>query len=308
MNIQSPSGTPLGERPNNGGAPLTPPASDGSVTPPPLSSPPLASSAMSEMFPQSPKGTPRAATPKEEPSPNKRSPRHSRRRRSTSRAGSRTRNEILESMPPNSSAAVYRNLLALEQSIRTQYLEMVQKRRKNLTFFVILCMAMAYFSYAVFVEPSIYGLFSFLQRVGFISTLITVGLFLLTGLYNQTFVEYPRFLGSANKGLRSFNVKVVRVKSTWKEALIRAIWAPGYTSRPGRLVKIVLSTRAFSSETIEGWEIYRQEYWEREHDRMIRRHRTPAKDQHSQQAPTHGHRRRPTHLRNETEKPLTAAS
>lgn len=214
-------------------------------------------------------------------------------------------------MPPNSSAAVYRNLLALEQSIRTQYLEMVQKRRKNLTFFVILCMAMAYFSYTVFVEPSIYGLFSFLQRVGFISTLITVGLFLLTGLYSQTFVEYPRFLGSTNKGLRSFNVKVVRVKSTWKEALIRAIWAPGYTSRPGRLVKVVLSTRAFSSETIEGWEIYRQEYWEREHDRMMRRHRAPAaKDPHSQHASTTtlGHRRRPTHLRNETEKPLTAAS
>jgi hypothetical protein len=48
------------------------------------------------------------------------------------------------------------------------------------------------------------------------------------------------------------------------------LWNPSYTSSPGRLIKIVFNTRVFSAETIEGWEIYRQEYWDRVIERMKR--------------------------------------
>ncbi|KAA8914576.1 hypothetical protein TRICI_002864 [Trichomonascus ciferrii] len=99
-----------------------------------------------------------------------------------------------------------------------------------------------------------------------------MGLFYLTGLYSKTFVEYPRFIHSTNRGLRGFNIKLVKLQKSWRERLVGLCWDPSYSDRPGRLVKIVLSTRMFTPETIEGWEIYRQEYWERELDRAVKRH------------------------------------
>ncbi|CAN6674607.1 sporulation-specific protein Spo7p [Trichomonascus vanleenenianus] len=189
---------------------------------------------------------------------------------------SRSRNELLETLPARSPAQIFRNLLALEQSLRIQYTEVAQSRRKHLLFFCVLLTAIAYFHYSVFFSPSIYRLFSFLNKVGLVTTVIIMGLFYLTGLYHKTFVDYPRFLHTTNKGLRPFNVKLVRVHRTWRESLIALIWDPAYSCREGGLVKIVLSPRSFSTETIEGWEIYRQEYWEREYNRRLRRKLNPA--------------------------------
>lgn len=190
---------------------------------------------------------------------------------SSSRPQSRGRNE-LEVLPPNSSAQVFRNLLVLEESLREQYRELAQSRRKHVVFFMCLLAGLTYFCYAVFVQPSIYGLFSFLQRVGLLASAITLGLFYLTGLYSKTFVEYPRFIHSTNRGLRALNVKLVKLHKSWRERIIGLCWDPGHCDRPGRLVKIVLSTRSFTPETIEGWEIYRHEYWERELGRAVKRH------------------------------------
>lgn len=196
------------------------------------------------------------------------------RRPSTPRGGSRppsrTRNE-LDSLPPYSSAQVFRNLLVLEESLRIQYKDLSLSRRKHIIFFSFLLTAMLYFLYAVFLSPSIYRLFSFLQRVGFLASTITMGLFYLTGLYTKTFVEYPRFIYSTNKGLRPYNLKLVKTPKNWKERFIGLFWDPSYMAQPGRLIKVVLSTRVFTPETIEGWEIYRQEYWERELERVIKR-------------------------------------
>jgi hypothetical protein len=197
--------------------------------------------------------------------------RRSRRSSSASRPQSRGRNEI-DMLPPNSSAQVFRNLLILEESLREQYKELSLSRRKHVVFFMCLLSGLVYFFYAVFIQPSIYGLFSFLQRVGFLASAITMGLFYLTGLYSKTFVEYPRFIYSTNKGLRAFNIKLVKLQKSWRERIIGLCWDPSYSDRPGKLVKIVLSTRMFTPETIEGWEIYRQEYWERELDRAVKRH------------------------------------
>jgi Spo7-like protein len=164
----------------------------------------------------------------------------------------------------------FRNLLIMEQSLRQQYVAMAVSRRKHVLFFSFLILSSLYFGYAMFINPSIYRLVNFFDQLMFMASIVILGLFYLTGLYTKAFVYSPRFIHNANKGLRPFNVKLVRVPRTWKEYTISLLWDPRYASAQGRLVKLILSARAFNPEIVEGWEIYRNEYWERENIRKRR--------------------------------------
>lgn len=136
----------------------------------------------------------------------------------------------------------------------------------------------------------------FAIHLAFIS--ITVVLFHISGQYKRTIVIPRRFFTSTNKGIRQFNVKLVKVQSTWDEkytdsvrfvsrtiaygniyCLKRFVWLKDDNTivkfwksvtiqsqpRIGAVdVKLVLNPRAFSAEIREGWEIYRDEFWARE--------------------------------------------
>ena len=126
----------------------------------------------------------------------------------------------------------------------------------------------------------------------------TLVLFRLSGQYKRTIIIPRRFFVSANKGLRQFNVKLVKVGSMWDERvadLIRYMsrkiaycnlyfltnllrlaeqntivifWRSVALRSQPRIgavdVKLILIPRAFSAEVQEGWEIYRDEFWARE--------------------------------------------
>lgn len=166
---------------------------------------------------------------------------------------------------------IFSTLMIMEESLRRQYVELAVSRRRHVLFFFGLVIAAVYYSYAVFVAPSMYWVLNVVDRLLVFTCYITLGLFYLTGLYRRAFVVAPRFVSDANKGLRLFNVKLVRVPPTWGEAIIRATWSPVYARRPEDIVKLVLSTRAFSADTIEAWEVYRQEYFDKERERAQRR-------------------------------------
>ncbi|CCD26439.1 Nem1-Spo7 phosphatase regulatory subunit SPO7 NDAI_0H02650 [Naumovozyma dairenensis CBS 421] len=209
----------------------------------------------------------------------------------------------------SSASKIFRNLLILEDDLRRQ--AGIAKRLKwQFTMFFSGLIGVAGFAiYELFFD---YGSFNghsntdksmsrlyriFLQfTVCFIA--ITLVLFHLSGQYKRTIVIPRRFFVSSNKGLRQFNVKLVKVNSSmdekytdfvryisrkvahcnlflfrtilrfseqstivhfWKSVTIRS------QPRIGAIdVKLIINPRFCSAEVREGWEIYRDEFWARE--------------------------------------------
>lgn len=173
--------------------------------------------------------------------------------------------EIL-ALPPNAPAQVYRNLLIVEESLRQQYIQISRSRRQLSVFFFFLIALTAYATWVVFIHPSVYAGVDAAHKLLWTVCAITAGLFYLTGLYRKAFVISPLFIHSTNKSLRPFNLKLVKQPSTcWRESIMRTVADPVYCVQAGGgLVKLVLSARAFSPDTIEAWELYRHDYWARE--------------------------------------------
>lgn len=219
------------------------------------------------------------------------------RRRSNSRTSSDK--NVKSSSDISSASKIFRNLLILEDDLRNQARK--QKILKwEFTFFLSSLAGVAGFAfYELYVNTEgVPGLYRFMLQFLLLFIAITVALFHLGGEYRRTIIIPRRFFTSTNKGIRQFNLKLVKVHSSWNERftdLVRFIsHHTAYTNiyiltktlrlsngnalvtfwksvtirsqpRIGAVdVKLVLNPRAFSAEVREGWEIYRDEFWARE--------------------------------------------
>lgn len=211
---------------------------------------------------------------------------------------------------PSSPPQIYLNLLILESSLRAQYLTLLSRRRLNSFFLFILFLWNITFTYLLFLRPredaphrlggSPYWVIETLLRLSFIAGVVAALLIKATGQW-ETGVRWPRrWLSVTNRGLRSFNLRVVVVKrGLWKEmySYVRALapfgaladgsgdWhfveSPPPAHSPdkhpivveedlcpsGDHLLLLLLPKNFSSEFRENWETYRSEYWDRENDR-----------------------------------------
>jgi hypothetical protein len=132
---------------------------------------------------------------------------------------------------PSSPSQIYLNLLILETSLRSQYLTLLARRRKFTFFLIVLFVWMSYFLYRFFVlGGSPYYYVSHFEKLGLGGSIVTGFLYYATGLYHKTIVEPRRFVSVANRGLRGFNVKLVKIPlSSWE--WVRWWWS-WYTFRP----------------------------------------------------------------------------
>jgi hypothetical protein len=218
---------------------------------------------------------------------------------------------------PSSPPQIYLNLLILEASLRSQYLTLRARRRQNTFFLLLLGLWTTYFFYALFLHPredgsgiggSVYWVIEMAEKVALMGGVFTWLLILGTGQWERG-VRWPRrFVGVANRGLRTMNCKIVVIKGPWwKEMLghvaflfpIASLFqsngsyhyidasvekrshhitkagpnddvdlireedlAPG-----GDHIKVLLLPKPFSPEFRENWELYRQDYWEKENER-----------------------------------------
>lgn len=122
---------------------------------------------------------------------------------------------------PSSPPQIYLNLLILECSLRTQYLELRARRRQHTFFLTLLLLWTTYFSYALFLAPredgrgvggSVYWVIEMGEKVAFMGGVITGVLVWGTGQWERG-VRWPRrWVGVTNRGLRGFNLKIVVVK------------------------------------------------------------------------------------------------
>ncbi|PWW72544.1 hypothetical protein C7212DRAFT_286185 [Tuber magnatum] len=132
---------------------------------------------------------------------------------------------------PCSPPQVYLNLLILEASLRSQYLHRLARRRKSTAFLLLLFLWVGFFFCRLFFlgrSPNYY--LSLLERIGFGGGLVTACLYYATGLYHRSIVEPRRFVCLANRGLRGFNVKLVKIPLSYKEWVLW--WWDWYTFSP----------------------------------------------------------------------------
>ena len=171
------------------------------------------------------------------------------------------------------------------------------------------------FTYLLFFRPredgsgvggSVYWVIETAEKLGWCGGVVTLCLFWGTGMYERG-VRWPRkFVGTTNRGLRGFNMKVVLVKGSFIGELMgwmgmldlmglfreqkvsfqvvpkdietgaKENWNQ-HTSRHGLIeediapsgdvLKLLLLPKPFSPDFREGWETYRMEYWDKENAR-----------------------------------------
>lgn len=193
---------------------------------------------------------------------------------------------------------IFRNLLILEESLRTQVIQQRAFRRKYLMFLSILFSLIAAILYELQRIGPESSSRSALLKLSLVALLVTFVLYHLSGEYQKTIVLPRKFLSSTNKGLRQFNVRLVKIKmlftdtiidymreivlyfaTLWLDILYKSTWL-SETNVYSRLeyflvscklqcqpragltdVKLVLNSRVFSKDIREGWELYRNEFW-----------------------------------------------
>ncbi|KNG49922.1 alpha beta-hydrolase [Stemphylium lycopersici] len=136
------------------------------------------------------------------------------------------------SLLPSSPPQIYLNLLILEASLRSQYLTLRARRRQNTFVLTLLAVWIGFCFYLLWLRPredgkgiggSQYWLLDMLQKVGFITGVVTALLFWATGQWERG-VRWPRrWIGVANRGLRGMNAKIVVIRGPWWRELVE--WA-----------------------------------------------------------------------------------
>lgn len=216
----------------------------------------------------------------------------------------------LASSPPQ----IYLNLLILEASLRAQYLTLRARRRQHNFFLFLLTLWIAWFSYLLFLRPredgsgvggSVYWMVEMGEKVALMGGIVTVMLMWGTGQLERG-VKWPRrWMGHANRGLRSVNAKIVVIKGAWWKELLGQLsflfpyssffpsTGPSYhyieglseksehedgdalsyeedLSAGGDHIKLLLLPKPFSANFRENWELYRSDYWEKENVRRAK--------------------------------------
>ena len=203
---------------------------------------------------------------------------------------------------PSSPPQIYLNLLILETSLRAQYLHLVSRRRLNTFFLLLLAAWNCLFFYALFLHPredgvglggSVYWVVETSEKLALMGGIVTLLLVWGTGQWERG-IRWPRkWLGTTNRGLRTFNLRVVIIrKRFWREMIGHmsfllpfGLWREAGGSdwhlvehETGMIVEEDLATggdgimllllpKSFSPEFRQNWEEYRTEYWERENER-----------------------------------------
>lgn len=214
---------------------------------------------------------------------------------------------------PSSPHQIYLNLLILEASLRSQYLTLRARRRQHTFFVLLLAVWNVSFFYALFLRPredgsgmggSVYWVVEVAEKVALMGGIVTGILVWGTGQWERG-VRWPRrWVGVANRGLRTMNVKMVIIKGPWwKETLGHLSFLFPFFSTEGASyhyidhsiekhtglgsgfahdieaaheedlspggdhVKLLLLPKPFSPDFRENWEHYRSDYWEKENER-----------------------------------------
>ena len=125
---------------------------------------------------------------------------------------------------PSSPPQIYLNLLILESSLRSQYLDLRARRRLHTFFGLLLLLWNTVWTYFLFLHPredgvglggSVYWFVEMMEKVFLMGGVLTGILVWGTGQWDRGMRWPRRWLYVANRGLRGMNTKIVIVKGSW---------------------------------------------------------------------------------------------
>ncbi|KAF2722923.1 hypothetical protein K431DRAFT_220901 [Polychaeton citri CBS 116435] len=130
---------------------------------------------------------------------------------------------------PSSPPQIYLNLLILESSLRLQYLSLRARLRLHTLLLAALTAWVLVFTWLLFFRPredgsgvggSVYWVVETGEKLGWGGGVVTSILFYATGMYERG-VRWPTdFVSVTNRGLRTFNIKVVIVRGSLLSELV----------------------------------------------------------------------------------------
>jgi hypothetical protein len=203
---------------------------------------------------------------------------------------------------PSSPPQIYLNMLILESSLRAQYVHLVARRRLNTFFLLVLSAWNGIFFYALFLRPredgtglggSVYWVVEMAEKLALMGGIMTLLLVWGTGQWERG-IRWPRkWLGTTNRGLRTFNLRVVIIRKRFVREMIGhlgfllpfGLWREAGGSdwhlveheaglvveedlaKGGDGIMLLLLPKSYSPEFRQNWEEYRTEYWEKENER-----------------------------------------
>ena len=125
---------------------------------------------------------------------------------------------------PSSPPQIYLNLLILEASLRAQYLQLLSRRRLHTFFVFLLSLWTGTFTYLLFLRPredglglggSVYWVVETMEKGALMGGGVSRILFWGTGQWERG-IRWPRrWVGTTNRGLRGFNLRVVVMRGPW---------------------------------------------------------------------------------------------
>ena len=206
---------------------------------------------------------------------------------------------IQKDSPAPVDPTVYRDILIFEESLRSQYLYLQKRRRKylgkissnstnrtlSLRFrpFILVrifhiwdnnCPKSGTFPKVSHLKLKKYYYIHLFHRLSLLGGILTLILYYVSSLLHRTLIYPKKYLPHTNKSLRQFNLKLVPnpISNPWRNLpLLRWIFRSKPSLGEGG-VKVVLNQRgAIEGEFIEGWEMFREDYWEEEEKEKERR-------------------------------------
>ncbi|KAI8971346.1 Spo7-like protein-domain-containing protein, partial [Pilobolus umbonatus] len=103
--------------------------------------------------------------------------------------------------------ATYRDLVIFEERIRGNMTRLLKRKRKYEALLVSLFILLAYFFYAVFVDPSKIFMVHLVNTVALLSVAGGLVFFYRSGMYAEKIVYAQKFVPHCNNALQAFNLQ-----------------------------------------------------------------------------------------------------
>ncbi|KAI9259367.1 Spo7-like protein-domain-containing protein [Sporodiniella umbellata] len=147
---------------------------------------------------------------------------------------------------PRQSQATYRDLVIFEERLKGNMTRLLKRKRKYEALLVGLFLFLAYFFYAVFVDPSKIFLHHLINTIALLTIAGGLVFFYRSGMYSEKITYAQKFVPHCNHALKAFNLQF---------------------NPKGRNLSFLPN---LSSSFQEGFETYRRQYHQRKHARQAK--------------------------------------
>ncbi|KAI8394212.1 Spo7-like protein-domain-containing protein [Radiomyces spectabilis] len=151
-------------------------------------------------------------------------------------------------LPAHSAQVAYRDLVIFEERLRGNMTRLLRRKRKFEALLCGLLVTLAYFFYAVFVDPSKIFFIHLLNTAALLAASGSLVFFYRSGMYSEKIVYASEFVPHCNRALQFFNLQFQRHGSTGELNFYRKI------------------PKSFQ----EGFEAYRKRYYARKRARQAK--------------------------------------